>query len=193
MRVTIVLSDNVVLVDFKALNTLDLSELDPGIHAIQWNNDAGHIEYTDGRANEIITDTLLFDDIVARHTEAIYAIEHPVFTLDDAKTRKKEEIELGRDRACVGNVSALDHIWQADEKSQALLNKAIMNVLAGLPLTPVWRDIDNYDMPITDISQLVAIAGAIGAQTQNAYITSWGLKAQVNAATTTDQVAAVVW
>lgn len=46
-------------------------------------------------------------------------------------------------------------------------------------------------MPVTGIADLLAISGAIAAQVQQAYATSWARKAAVDAATTIDEVNAI--
>lgn len=102
-------------------------------------------------------------------------------------------VESWRDTACYADVVAMGHTWQADERSRGLLGEAILMAQAGLPLPPVWRDVDNVDMPITAITDLLAIAGAMGAQVQAAYTRSWELKALINAATTPEACEALVW
>jgi hypothetical protein len=44
MRLTIIPSDNTVYVDGRAL-VVDCSSIDPAIHALQWDGEAGWIEY----------------------------------------------------------------------------------------------------------------------------------------------------
>ena len=54
MRVTIIPSDNTLIIDRRAI-TLDLSDMAPNLHAVQFNGSAGHIEYNDGTPNQAIT------------------------------------------------------------------------------------------------------------------------------------------
>jgi len=151
--------------------------------------DAGVI----GSVDDIGAITLTETWAGATVTRGAYWIEIAPDNLTRAKTTKRNEINRERAWRCTWNVAALGYVWQADMASQDLLNKAIMLASNGLPLPSVWRTVDNYDMPITSINDLLAIAGAIGVQTQTAYSTSWTLKAQVDAATTVEEVAAVVW
>lgn len=116
---------------------------------------------------------------------------HPDALLAEAKAAKKRQIEAERDAKTVQDVFVHGRRWQADKRSQELLASAITIASVGGPLPSVWRDADNNDMPITDISQLLAIAGAIAAQTQAAYAESWARKAAVDAATTEEEVGAV--
>jgi len=126
-------------------------------------------------------------------TDGAYWVEINPDNMTRARAAKKRWIEQTRLRKRYDNVFALGYEWQADASSQDLLGKTMLNVTLGLPLPPVWRDFFNVDMPLTDISQLVAIAGVIGEQTQNAYITSWILKAQVDAAATVEELTAIIW
>ena len=113
---------------------------------------------------------------------------HPDALLAEAKAAKKRQIEAERDAACWQPVTALGRTWDADKRSQELLASAITLAQAGGPLPAVWRDHDNNDMPVTDIADLLAIAGAIIQQVQTAYATSWARKAAVDAATTIEEV-----
>jgi len=45
MKVTIVADDNSVGIDGEFFSPLDLSQLDPSIHAIQWYGEYGEVEY----------------------------------------------------------------------------------------------------------------------------------------------------
>jgi hypothetical protein len=115
---------------------------------------------------------------------------HPDALLAEAKAARKRQIEAERDAACWQPVTALGRTWDADKRSQELLASAITLVQAGGPLPAVWRDHDNNDMPVTDIADLLAIAGAIIQQVQTAYATSWARKAAVDAASTIEEVEA---
>ena len=115
----------------------------------------------------------------------------PPVDLAQAKAAKLLEIERDRDAACVMSVVALGRTWQADDRSQKLLGNEINLAMAGLSLTPVWRDADNNDMPVTGLADLLAIAAAMKAQTRAAYFSSWARKQALEAATTAEQVEAV--
>lgn len=116
---------------------------------------------------------------------------HPDALLVEAKAAKKRQIEAERDAACEQPVTALGRTWDADKRSQELLNGAIALAQAGGPLPVVWRDHDNNDMPIADLSDLLAIAGAIAQQVEAAYARSWQRKAALEAAQTMEEVEAV--
>ena len=119
------------------------------------------------------------------------ALHPPPDPIAEAKAAKRAEITAERDAACVAPVQAIGRTWQADEASQALLNKAITLAAAGLPLPAWWRDIDNEDLPITDIAQLLAIGAAMAVATETAMHVSWARKAALSAAETLEEIAAI--
>lgn len=112
-------------------------------------------------------------------------------SITDLKSAKLAQITQDRDTACFADVTVLDHSWQADIRSQQMLASAILLAQAGVYIPTVWRDANNVDVPITNVAQLVAIAGAMAAQTQAAYSDSWARKQALEAATTVEDVEGV--
>lgn len=194
MRVTIVPSDNAVLVDFRPLNTLDLSELNPNIHAIQWNNDVGHIEYKDGRPNEIITDTLLLDDIIARHAAAIYAMDHPVFTIDELKIKQKNRIKASFAAApSAGLMTSLGFVVDADRQDKSNVEELLDYCLRmGLPGTDQFRIHDNSFLAAS-VADLKTIINEIQEFGLGLYATKWQREMAIDAATTEAEIVAITW
>lgn len=64
MRVTIIPEDGFVSVDGEGYSDLDLSFMAPDVHAVQWYDTEGEVEYQDARGrathNEEITDLTLY-------------------------------------------------------------------------------------------------------------------------------------
>ncbi|KKL18111.1 hypothetical protein LCGC14_2478760, partial [marine sediment metagenome] len=85
-RITIVPDDFTVIVDGEA-RQISMASIDPAIHAVQWKNTAGEIEYNDGKRHKRITDISPFQDFIDRWTNA--ALPPP--TLDDLKPAKNSE------------------------------------------------------------------------------------------------------
>jgi hypothetical protein len=55
MKLTIIKEDGAVYKDGKSYLELSLPTIPSDVHALQWNNDKGHIEFVDNiKANEII-------------------------------------------------------------------------------------------------------------------------------------------
>jgi hypothetical protein len=107
------------------------------------------------------------------------------------KSAKLAQIEQDRNTACYANVNVHGRPWQADPRSQSLIATAILLANIGVPLPASWRDANNNNMNLTNVSQLVQIAGAIAGQTEAAYALSWVRKAALEAATTDEEVNAV--
>ena len=64
MRLTVVPSDKLIIKDGKEYKVTDLSYLDSNIHAIQWYDDKGEIEYVDDTSNLAITDITPYNQCV---------------------------------------------------------------------------------------------------------------------------------
>ena len=69
MRLTVVPSDKIIIKDGKEYKVTDLSYLDSNIHAIQWYDDKGEIEYVDGTSNLEITDMAIGLDLTKRSVQ----------------------------------------------------------------------------------------------------------------------------
>lgn len=136
--------------------------------------------------NRVVVDVRTGAQSVVNLTPQEIADREPPLEL--LKAAKLTQIERDRDAACYANVTVFGHPWQADPRSQSLMATAILLVNIGVPLPAAWRDADNNNMPLTHVSQLVQIAGAIAAQTEAAYAASWARKAALEAATTAAEV-----
>lgn len=127
---------------------------------------------------------LVLDDRVEVFYEIVPISTQELTTgLEDIKLVQKFKIEQERDKAIVKDVEAFGRPWQADLRSRELLSGSITIATVGGPLPAKWRDSNNEDLIITDLVQLVTIAGAMAVQTQDAYSKSWLLKAQIDAIT----------
>lgn len=83
-RIIIVPDDSTVIVD-GAARTIDMTGIDPTIHAVQWFDVAGEIEYNDGKPHEQIDDITPFQSFIDLWTDA--APQPPA--LDDLKVVKQ--------------------------------------------------------------------------------------------------------
>ena len=68
MRVTIIPFDKIVAVDGYAVGDIDFSGFDPDIHAVQFLDGKGHIEYKN-RPQEEITNIFRFDHLLNQHRD----------------------------------------------------------------------------------------------------------------------------
>lgn len=79
MRLTIIPSDGFVSVDGEGYSGIDLSFMPADIHAVQWYDTEGEIEYRDSRGratrNETIEDVAVFQPAVVAWQSAKDAVE----------------------------------------------------------------------------------------------------------------------
>jgi len=75
-RITIVPSDGIMIVDGVARD-IDMTGIDPTIHAVQWQGTRGEIEYNDTKSHEQIDDITPFDSFLALWTAAVPPIPKP--------------------------------------------------------------------------------------------------------------------
>ena len=75
------------------------------------------------------------------------------------------------------------HLWDADERSRALVGERIALLNAGvvLPLNFAWRSYDNVMVPMV-ATDLIALGGAMNDRVTGCYSNSWQLKAKLQAA-----------
>ena len=151
----------------------------------------GEVPFTAAADDEGEHGPQLYANAIGGNYGTIAAYVGPTL-LDQAKGTALATIERNRDAQRYANVTAHTRQWQADANSQDLLSKTINLAQAGLPLPTVWRDADNSNMPISSINDLLAIAGGMAAQTQAAYAWSWAKKAEIEAASTVEELAAML-
>lgn len=193
MRLTITPIDGAVYKDNAVYSGLVWAGTPDSVHAVQWFDTYGWIEFRNGTPNQDITALPQWTDNALAAWQAAYDDAHRPPTLEEAKDAKRAAINGWRDQARFSNVTAIGHVWQADANSQALLSSSISLGADGtIPFPTVWRDIANENVAVTP-ADLRLIAQAIAVQTNNAYEHSWTLKAQVDAATTIAQVDAIQW
>lgn len=109
------------------------------------------------------------------------------------KEERKDFIDNQRAIYRYSDVVALGRPWQGDKVSQDLLDDVISVYVVGLPLPSKWRDKNNNDLIITDISQLRAIAEQYSLNTQWCWQNSWTKKAEIDAALTIEAINAISW
>jgi hypothetical protein len=95
MRVTIIPVDGFVSVDGEECNGLDLSATPAGVHAVQWYDTEGEVEYVDARGrairNELITDLAPYQPAL----DAWRAARQAALEAEAARAEEEEEEEAG--------------------------------------------------------------------------------------------------
>jgi hypothetical protein len=138
MKLTIVRSDGLVIKNGKAYGDLDMSSIDPSIHAVQWDDASGQIEFVVGSdgikpVNKPITSIDEFQAVIDEWDAKDYATNHP-----PAPSPKHLLI------ACVARAKMLlkDTDWsQLPDVQESLLNKnefdAYRETVRSYVITPV--------------------------------------------------------
>ena len=94
MKVSIIPSDKTIIVDGQAL-TFDY-DIDPTIHALQWDGDSGEIEYKDGIGNEQFTDSTLVDSLVSAYEDEVERLEAEAQATAQAVIDEAEALEAAK-------------------------------------------------------------------------------------------------
>jgi CRP-like cAMP-binding protein len=110
------------------------------------------------------------------------------------KERKKAEIDKFRDAILGLGFTYNSHTFDSDLSSIVRLNMVLTAVNSGitLPANFVWRDKSNVDVPTT-AADLAGMVGTCIVTANAVFQTAWTKKAEVDAAVTLGQVAAVTW
>lgn len=195
MRLTIVVPDSFVGIDgeFREVN---LSSLNPNIRAVQWDGTQGHVEYFDGKANTNLTDINAFSAVIA----AWQALTPPAPaepTLAELKTAKNSEINTARLAANQTTFTYQGKQIACDPLSRGDIDGVNGYVATRGTLPPNWvggwKAVDNSIVPIQTVAAWNSFFDSMIAQGQANFAKSESLKAQLAAATTPEQVAAINW
>lgn len=118
-------------------------------------------------------------------------------TLSDLQSAKRAEINNARAQADRGAFMFVGHRIQADDVSKARIYAVAITVAttgdfpADFP--HLWKDTDNGYVAIPDLTTWQAFYNAMVAQGTANFATSETLKAALAAATTKEQIEAIVW
>jgi hypothetical protein len=205
-QLTIIRADNYVRINGRGL-TIDCSSLDPNIHAIQWADTSGWIEYIAPPSDQNITDLSPYQAIIDAWTAAANAIDNPPPppppTLSQAQAAKIASLRAACSLHIVSGFqsSALGsaYFYPSDPTSQTNLSGSVVSsLLPNLAVnwtTPFWCSPDgtNWIFAQHTVAQIQQVgsdikAMVVAAQTQLATLT-----AQVLAATDVATVDAISW
>ncbi|ANN71560.1 DUF4376 domain-containing protein [Bordetella bronchialis] len=118
----------------------------------------------------------------------------PAPTLDELKLAKAADMTA----ACLAAIdSGFDydgHRFDSDLVSRTNIIGTATGVQAGIALPQgfTWRTSDNENVPM-DGDGVIALGAALLQHVNQQYATSWQLKAQIEAATTPEDIAAISW
>lgn len=112
-------------------------------------------------------------------------------TLEEAKVLKLAELATARYREETGGIIAGGVTIATDRESQAMLTGAYVSLKQGLVQTVNWKG-DNGWSAVT-LTEIEPIAQAVGQHVQACFTKESQLAAQVTAAATVEEVAAIAW
>jgi hypothetical protein len=156
MKITIINKDKTVYKNNKAFNKLNLLTVPNNIHALQWHETQGHIEFNDNKPNEIITELPLWANDCLSEWETVNTnelnlleelnkpiIENPIVYTDQEKLAY---IRLQRDKRL------LDCDWTQLSDTPASVNKEAWanyrQLLRDLPnQSNINLDLPSWPMP----------------------------------------------
>lgn len=156
MKLTIVVDDSLVGVDgeFREVVLPDLGD----IRAVQWDGQAGHIEYSDSTPNARIDN---IDDFSAaiQAWNALTPPPVPPKTLAQARLEKAEEIKAERDRLTTSGGHKIGNFWYHSNEI-SLIQQLALNGLAdkmiasgapdAMPIMPTpWKTLGGAFVTLT--------------------------------------------
>lgn len=99
MRLVIVPVDKVISINGEHLSNIkeDLSWIPSDVHAVQWYETWGEIEYNDGRPNEKIENLGIFNQAVTAFNLEKNKIEEEKNKIEEEELERLEELENSRD------------------------------------------------------------------------------------------------
>ena len=213
MKLTIIPIDKVVVVDGVFISDIDMTGIDPDIHAVQFDGTSGWIEYRD-RDPEQIDSVSQFGAIIARHASALaeeqakaadpYHGMSPKERLAAVKQAKIHEINTAFQEADINPVVVGGHAYKGgfesglavDAQRRAMLEYSTTNPLAEIT-TVDFFDVEGakVTLPLSSEDQIDALDVCLAVH-QSAAANAFKcaqLVTAVHAATTLSDVEAITW
>jgi hypothetical protein len=139
MRLTIIVSDGSVYKDGMSYNRLDFSdcEIPINIHALQWQETFGWIEFADNRENEQITHLPAWASAcVVKWDEKDYKEKHPPEPTPEEKIAKNEN--KAKQSLYTSDWTQLPDVPLANKEDWEIYRSALREIATNPTLDPVW-------------------------------------------------------
>ena len=130
-----------------------------------------------------------------------YALEHPdevteetplpAPTLEELKTRKKNEIAAARYEAETSGVTVEGAVIDTDRESQSLITGAALAATLDESYSLNWKTADGF-ISLT-APQIIAVAQAVRAHVQSCFDREAALNEQIDAANSKEELEAIAW
>ena len=122
-----------------------------------------------------------------------YEVVAIIHTLEEVKENKINELKFHRDEEEVAPIQTDKGLFDYDDKSRdrlAIARQALTDFDDAGTIT--WTTADNQRVPL-GIADFAAINAAAAARSNTLHVKYNELKAQVNAATTVEEVESIIW
>lgn len=212
MKITIIVDDSAVYVDGYVFSDIDMSEVPKNIHALQFNNGEGWIEFKDSTPNERISvlpewAVKAKEEFSIKYAENEQAIKRqearqeaeaqvsvqPVseeVLLETAKYEQMSLLSVARDIAINKGVEFLGVFYDSNETSRANMLLKLLVTTDGDAIS--WRAKNDSIIQLT-YSQFKSLIKVIDLYVQEQYEKSWEYKNSVQQATTIEEVRNILW
>ncbi len=142
MRLTIIKDDKTVIKDLVPVTVTDVSYIPANVHAVQWYDSKGEVEYNDGTANLEISELGVYEQASTDHQTAIDAAK----AAEEAINWTEEFRRIRNDKLRDSDWTRLDDITLTSDKKTAW--ETYRQALRDLPATKSGTDkelVDNRD------------------------------------------------
>jgi len=138
MRLTIIKDDNCVVKDSVAVNVTDVSYVPANVHAVQWYDSKGEVEYNDGTANLEITELGIYAQASTDHQAALDAEAASLKAAEDAINWTENFKSVRNEKLKNSDWTRLDDITLTSDKKTAWAT--YRQALRDLPTTKSGTD-----------------------------------------------------
>lgn len=110
-------------------------------------------------------------------------------SLAQLKIFKRQQVEKDRDDEIAAGVDYNGYRWQTDKQSRENISGTLTAITAGIPLPQsfTWRTEDDQNIS-ADASFMLGLSAVVLAHGNACYQRSWDRKAQIDAATTVEEL-----
>lgn len=148
MQLTIIPSDNVVYVNGVTYSPLDMDAVPENVHALQWFDVSGVIEYSDGTPNEDITTLPAWATICVQKWEAAdYEYKNPPQLTATAEQNKSTALDLLSQTDWAALPDVADPLKSSPYLANASEFNTYRNAVRQIVLNPVAGDITWPTLP----------------------------------------------
>ena len=138
MRLTIIKDDKTVVKDLVPITVADVSYIPANVHAVQWYDTKGEVEYNDGTANLEISELGIYAQASTDHQTAIDAEEASKKAEDDAIDWTEVFKNIRNEKLKNSDWTRLDDITLTSDKKTAWTT--YRQALRDLPTTKSATD-----------------------------------------------------